>query len=281
MTLQQEIRDARLGFRLGPPSVFGELEHYRCIRPIPVFPEARADIETKTMIVWDLLKLCASIRRPGGYSVVTCSCGDGGHAGLWSPIFISHPDDDSVVWEIDIPDCHPALDERWRGQTGFLRLCFRRADYVADIQAMLRAMVSAGQANPPVKEDDSDQDEEGSDEMAWKALEQLATANDWSRQPIFPPGTVLEFQPDQCDTLLDGKPLRQYTPRLFTRWAVAQAYHRWTRLYWQDGQCRIDDPAACDAAGRAFVAALRESFAEGRTSPDTVVTYRSATGSKS
>ena len=270
-----EIRDARLGFRLGPPSVIGELEHYRGIRPIPSFPEARADIETKTMIVWDLPKLCASIRRPGGYDVLNCSCGDGGHAGLWSPIFISHPDNDSVNWEIDISDCYPALDERWRDQTGFLRLHFRRADYEADIRTMLRTMVSVGQSTPPAKEDDPDRDDEDPDELAWEVLLQLAVADDWLRQPVFPPGSVLEFRPDQSAVLLDGKPLREYVPRLFTRWTVIQAYNHWTRLYWHDGRLRIDNPAACDAAGREFVARLQASYAEGQTAPGVTIIYRS------
>lgn len=267
-----EISVARFGYCLVFQTIHAE-PTWRIARLIPKFPEVRADIGQDTDIVWDLPQLCESIRKPGGYHVLNCTCGISDHAGLMGLTFIAHPDDATVVWEIDIPDHRPALHERWRDQTGFLRLTFRRADYEADIRAMLAAVLAAGSPELPVEEyaPDNLQGE------AYEWLQSRAAANDWSRQPIFPPGSVLEFQPDQCDTLLDGKPLRQYLPRLFTRWAVAQTYHHWTRLYWQNSQHRIDDPAACDAAGREFVGAMRESFAEGRTSPDTVVTYRPCT----
>lgn len=266
-----EIGDVRLDFRLAlrvidddPPS--------QVVRLIPVFPEIRADIEAKTTIVWDLPQLCESIRRPGGYHVLNCECGISDHSGLTGLAFVAHPDNETVAWEIDIPDHAPALHEGWHGQAGFLRLHFRRTDYETDIRAMLAAVLSAGSPELPVEEYEPD-NHHGE---AYEHLQLLATANDWSRQPIFPPGSTLEFLPRQQDVVLDSKPWRGYTPRLFTRWAIMQAYIHWTRLHWQDGQLRIDDPAVCEEAGREFVAALRQSYREGVTAPDVIVNYRPA-----
>lgn len=264
-----EISVARLGHSLAFQTIHAE-PPWQIARLIPAFPEVRPDIEENTDIVWDLSQLCESIRKPGGYHVLNCTCGISDHAGLDGLAFIAHPDDETVIWELDIPDHSPALHERWGGDSGFLRLVFNRAEYEADIRAMLAAVLVAGSTELPVEEY-APNNHNGE---AYEWLQSLAAADDWSRQPVFPPGAVLEFQPGQLDTLLDGKPLRQYMPRLFTRWSVAQAYHRWTRLFWRGGQCRIDDPAACDAAGREFVTALRESFAEGRTAPGVSIRYR-------
>lgn len=272
MTLRKEIRDVRLGFRLAFQTIESD-QPWQIVRLIPEFSEANPDIEEKTDIVWDLPQLCETIRKPGGYHVLNCSCGLSDHAGLNGLACVTHPDDETVVWELDLPGHRPALHERWKSDAGFLRLIFNRNEYETDIRAMLTAVLSAGNPELPVEEyaPDNHRDE------AYEWLQARAAANDWSRQSMFAPGSVLEFRPGQFDARLDGKPLRQYLPRLFTRWSVAQACDRWTRLYWQDGQHRIDDPTACDAAGREFVAALQESFAEGRTSPDTVVAYRSCT----
>lgn len=265
-----EIRDARLGFRLAFQTIYAE-PPYQIVRLIPEFPEVRADIEAKTTIVWDLPQLCESIRKPGGYDVLNCTCGLPDDAGIDGMVFVSHPNDTTVVWEIDIADYRPALNERWHSCGGYLRLVFRRAEYEADIRAMLQTVLTAGTADLPVEEYDPNRRGD-----AYERLRMLAVNNDWSRQPILPAGTTLEFQPSKDRHVLrDGKPLREYVPRLFTRWTVIQAYKHWTRLYWHDGRLRIDNPAACDAAGREFVARLQASYAEGQTAPGVTIIYRS------
>jgi hypothetical protein len=273
LTLRKEIRDAQLGFRLAFETIDGDDDPaYQVVRLIPEFPEVRANIEAKTTIVWDLPQLCQSIQKPGGYHVLNCECGIGDHSGLRGLAFVAHPDDETVVWEIDLPDHRTALHERWRDQTGFLRMHFRRADYESDIRAMLAAVLSAGSPELPVEEYAPD-NHHGE---AYEWLQSRAAANDWSRQQIFPPGTRLEFQPGQdshSHVLRDGMPLRGYVPRLITRWSVAYAYNCWTRLFWKDGAFQIDDPVACDAAGRQFVARLQVSYAEGATAPDVTITY--------
>jgi hypothetical protein len=272
MTNRKEIANARLGFHLAFQTIHAD-PSWQIVRLIPAFPEVYPDIEEKTNIVWDLPQLCDSIRKPGGYHVLNCSCGLSDHAGLNGLAFIAHPDDETVVWELDLPGHYPALHEHWEGASGFLRLVFNRAEYEADIVAMLAAVLSAGSPELPVEEYEPD-NKHGE---AYEWLQSLAAANDWSRQPILPEGTTLEFRPDRNHHILrDGKPWREYMPRLFAHWAVEQAYNRWTDLFWKEDEFQIDDRAACDAAGREFVAALQESFSVGRTAPGVTVTYLSS-----
>lgn len=281
-----EIRDVRLGYRLafGPVQVDPPA---RDVRLVPVFPEVRPDIGETTEIVWDLPQLCESIRRPGGYDVVNCSCGLGDHANLMSLAFIAHPDDDTVVWEIDIPGHRPALHPRWGEASGFLRLVFRRADYEADILAMLDAVVNAGTPELPI--DDYDPNRGG---CVYEHLQELAAANQWSRLPVLHSGARLEIGFfDENLLMLDGKVSRDYLPRRFTRWAQQAAFEYWLAHVCRgsaiDGRrfvgrdetncfylLRESRRAECDAAGRCFADLLQRGFAEGRTAPGVTVAYR-------
>lgn len=267
MTIRKEIRNVRLGFRLVFQTIHSD-PPWQIVRLIPAFPEVYPDIEEKTDIVWDLPQLCDSIRKPGGYHVLNCSCGLSDHAGLKELAFIAHPDEETVVWELDLPGHYPALHERWEGASGFLRLVFNRAEYEADILAMLAAVLSAGSPELPVEEYEPD-NKHGE---AYEWLQSLAAANDWSRQPILPEGTTLEFLPD-TNCLRDGKPLREYAPRLLTRWAAMQAYYHWTRPFWRD-EPMPPDPTTADANGQAFAIALQACYAESRTAPGVSIAYR-------
>ena len=262
------FKRVRLGYRLAFRPVDAD-PPAQDVRLVPVFPEVRPDIGEATEIVWDLPQLCESIRRPGGYDVVNCACGLGDHSNLTSLAFVAHPDNDTVVWEIDIPGHRPALDERWQEASGFLRLMFLRADYEADIRAMLDAVVTAGTPELLI-----DEYEPGRGGCAWEHLQELAAANQWSRLPILRPGSVLEFQIMRNRfLLLDGKPGNMYAPRLFTRWSVSAAFNRWTDFFLMGRDLEENQRGACDEAGEAFVAALRDSFAEGNVAPDVIVRY--------
>ena len=264
-----EIQEARLGFRLAfsPVEVDPPAQD---VRLIPVFPEVRPDIGEKTEIVWDLLQLCESVRRPGGYDIVNCACGLGDHSDLMSPAFVAHPDAATVVWEIDIPGHRPALDARWREVGGFLRLVFRREDYEADIRAMLDAVVNAGTAELPI--DDYDPNLGG---YVFESLQELAAENKWSRLPVLPPGTAVEFRVAyQHFLLFDGKPSNVYAPRLFTRWAASAAFDRWADYFLLGHDLEESRRADCDEAGEALAAELRRGFAEGQTAPGVAVAYR-------
>ncbi|MCE9569759.1 MAG: hypothetical protein K8R10_07100 [Rhodocyclales bacterium] len=264
-----EVQGARLGYRLAFRPVEAD-PPAQDVRLIPVFPEVRPDIGEKTEIVWDLPQLCESIRRPGGYDVVNCACGLGDHSNLMCPTFVAHPDDDTVVWEIDIPGHRPALDARWQETEGFLRLVFRREDYEADIRAMLDAVVNAGTPELPI--DDYDPNLGG---CVFESLQELAAKNEWSRQPILRSGTVVEFRVAYRDFMLfNGKPSHTYAPRLFTRWAASAAFDRWMDHFLRARDLEESHRAECDQAGEAFAAVLRRCFAEDQTAPGVTVDYR-------
>jgi len=264
-----EVQGARLGFRLAFETTFSD-PPYQTVRLVPEFPHVRPDIAETTDIVWDLPQLCESIQRPGGYDVLNCTCGLGDHADLMELAFVAHPDDATVVWEIDIPGHRPALEARWRETEGFLRLVFRREDYEADIRAMLAAVLSAGSPDLPVEEYDPNRGGE-----VYELLQARAADGDWSRQPILRPGTLLEFRVARSSfLLLDGKPSNMYAPRLFTRWSAMAAFDHWADPFLLDRDLAESRGADCDEAGEAFAAVLRRCFAEGLAAPGVAVEYR-------
>ncbi len=196
-------------------------------------------------IVLDPHALYASARRPGGLDLLTCSCGIADDAGIQSPVFVSHPDAGTLVWELDIAGLGPALDEGWRGGAGYLRLIFKRQAYRASILDMVRAARAADGAPLPVEELEPDRRGD-----AWERLLELDRAETlWTPEPLLPPGSVLGVA-DDGRLWLDGQPWRGCPPRLFTRWAVYEAYQR-------DGE---------DLAER-----LRVAFAEGGVAPGVAV----------
>jgi hypothetical protein len=189
-----------------------------------------------------------SARRPGGHDILTCACGQPPHARLEEAVLVSHPDDETVVWELDIQGLKPALTEVPTDREGFVRLIFRRPEYEADIRAMLREVRRVQGASIPVAdlvevrgqeflvenhpefrhvvadlfEPTVHGDSDG------EALARLDAEAEWPREPLFPPGTRVEiglFGAEQC--LVDGRASRVWIERWFTRWAVLDAYRQW------------------------------------------------------
>ncbi|MBK8752966.1 MAG: hypothetical protein IPL99_15630 [Candidatus Competibacteraceae bacterium] len=76
--------------------------------------------------------------------------------------------------------------------------------------------------------------------MRGEAYEQaMALREDalWSREPVMPAGTVLEFGLSGSNLLvIDGKPDTVWPARLFTRWFAHAAFKQWishvSRGYW-------------------------------------------------
>jgi len=198
-------------------------------------------------LVLDPLALVESLRRPGGYSLLTCSCGLSDHLGIHAPVFVSHPDAETVVWELDIPETGPALDPRWRGRPGYLRLSFRREAYRESILGMLRAARDADSAGLPVEE--LEPDLPGGAWERWMALDPASLSP--PTEPVLPAGSLLEVATERLSHL-DGRPLNVWLPRLFPRWAAYDAFKR-------------DDPE--------LAAILARAFAEGSTAPGVTVRW--------
>ena len=86
----EELHGVRLGFRRAVETCFSD-PPYQTVRLIPEFPHVRSDIAEATDIVWDRPQLCESIRRPGGYDILDCSCGLGDHSDLVCFALGGHP----------------------------------------------------------------------------------------------------------------------------------------------------------------------------------------------
>lgn len=243
-------------------------------------------------LVLDPLALVESLRRPGGYFLLTCSCGIADDLDIKTPVFVSHPDTETVLWELDVPGLAPALDERWRGWEGFLRLVFRRDAYRESILGMLQAARSADGTELPVEALEPDHHGD-----AWERCMALDAASlSQIPEPVLPAGSQLEVAMSGANIFfLDGRPLAGWPTRLFTRWAVNAAFETWMSFVMRGfalayGEpafrpvtgvrrndfflLRADRRADFDQAGEVLAARLGASFAEGRTAPGVTVRFR-------
>lgn len=287
---------ARLDWKLEYDTIYAD-PPWLIVRLVPGFPQCNPTIN-ETSIVFDLFDLFNSAKRPGGYFLLNCTCGDSSHAGIEEMVFVSHPDADTVIWELDVPGLSPALADCWQSENGFLRLVFNREEYETDIRAMLGDVRSAGSASLPVE-----RLEPNFQGLAYERAMALRCDEYWPREPVLRAGTLLEFGLFGPNLLLiNGKPDLGWPIRLFTRWSALAAFKRWIgyvsrgyalryefgddasgiNLSWFTEPERRNDffllreteRTACDKAGAAFVRTLRACFAEGATAPGVKVRYR-------
>lgn len=290
---------------------------YLVLQAIPVFPGCSDQLD-KRGIVWDVFALMDSVIRPGAHQVLTCDCGYAPDADLHEAVLVSHPDEDTVVWELDIAGLRPALDAAFHNDTcGFVRLVFARDEYEADIRALLRELQRYG--STPMATRDLAADVFGVEELralypgldwicadtlepdtkglALERLLELDAEAPWTREAIWPPGTLVEFG---FFKLGDGHELIRLNGQLscltwpgwyFTRWEVLAAFKAWL-FYVQRAFVlgRIDSFAevvgknefvllseagrlACHASGRRLAAIMQVSLDEGKTAPGVIVRY--------
>lgn len=296
---------ARLEWSLEEQPLYWEETHRetvtgKCLRFHPHFPECNPALDED--ILWDLLALFASTRTPGAYSLLTCSCGMGDHAGIDKPIFVSHPSPDSIVWEINTQGLAPALAPSWREHPGFLRLIFSRDEYLASIRAMIEAAKAANSAALPVEELEPNRN--------GRAFEELLTADDGGmlgkRKALLNSKSTLEIGSFGSDLLLlNGRPERRWPTALFPRWQCDAAFDRWLGFLQRgygltpeagqpSGEIDIAEISKgerqndffllsaarrhdCNAAGEELVAQLRAAWARSDAAPDLEVLYRPIT----
>lgn len=287
---------ARLGWALDHETIHAQ-PAWQSIRFIPEFAGCNpAVLDSNTGIVWDVLELFASAQRPGGHQVLNSDCGYPPDVGIEEPVFVSHPDAGTVVWEIDALALATALAPEWAGRAGFVRLMFERETYEHDICAMLDAIRAAGSPELPV--DELEPDGRG---MAFERALALDCAQLRMREPILPPNTLLEFGFSGSHLLaINGEPDRGWPVRLFPRWSVYACFQEWLRFAcrgyalryalegmeadWSDFSTeavwndffllRESDRAACDRAGEALARSLKAAFDEGGAAPGVEVVYR-------
>lgn len=238
---------ARLGWRRNVTViVFDPNQPYVEFSLTPEFPCCSNKLAERG-IVWSLRDLLASARCPGAYQVVTCECGYAPDAYLEERICVSHPDAESVVWEIDIKGLARALDDALEVIEGFIRLRFVRDEYEADIRAMLRevqetactpvslAQMASTDGIEFLRGDYPDclslpakvfePGERGGDLDDFVAMDSAAP---WGRKSVLPAGARLEIGLfDDEWVRLDGKLDRDWIGRWFTRWAALAAFRAW------------------------------------------------------
>jgi hypothetical protein len=308
---------ARIGWNVQFSSIIFAEPPYLVMHCTPQFPGCHGQID-KRGIVWDVFALVASAQTPGAHQVLTCDCGYAPDAGLEERIFVSHPDAETVVWELDIAGLRPALDEALVGDAqGFVRLVFAKSDYEADILAMVHEMQHLARNPVAVRElssqvHDADhlktnypelqqiQVEELEPSVRDPGLERLLELQDGevsTRQPVWPPGTLVEFglfaRGDGHELMrINGETLPLSWPgQFFPRWAVMDAFRLWLapvrRAFGlrSTGQLppsirqnefvllRESDRDQFHEAGRRLVLALQACLDEGDTAPGVTVNY--------
>lgn len=291
------ILPARLGWTMVTEVAYADPPRL-AIGLAPAFPGCNANLEHRREILWDILRLYESARCPGAYWVLNCTCGYGPDAEIELPVFVSHPNPETIVWEIDIAGLRPVLEERWQRERGFLRLIHDRREYEAEIRAMLRTIQAACTDELPVET--LDPDVQG---CAYEAALEIDSEATWGQEPVLPACTLVEFSIQGADVhAIDGKRTRRWPNWLFPAWSVHAAFERWmgfvysgsalpyvceeqgiaadlARLVGPDRQndyflLRESDRLACDLAGKAFVRLLAEHYAASSRTVGVTFAYR-------
>jgi len=303
---------ARLGWR----KRYGEFIFYPdapCVTfsLTPAFPGC-GDKLGERGIVWDLWCLVESVRRPGAFSVINSECGYPPDAYIETNVSVSHPDDITVIWELDCKGLSPALDDAFVDLEGFIRLVFTRKAYETDVRGMLREVQNTARTPTPIADLAEAYDFEhlekmypdcrfvaeyrfeptvhgGCDAEEFCALDAEA---DWPREPLFAPGTLLELGSVGDRLRINGRPSHDWIGRWFTRWEALVAYHQWMgcvskrRALTSNGITTNmvadhnefvphpgQDDETCHRAGETFADVLRRCLSEGKTAPGVEVRY--------
>ena len=305
-------RPARLGWRTRYSEIIFSDPPYLILQAVPTVPLAHPSLDERG-IVWDPLSLIESVRRPGGHQLLNCTCGIPDCAGIEARIQVSHPDTQTIVWELDIEGLQPALEERLMGSEGFVRLLFERDGYEADVRALMRALRDCARPVPVEAVSETfgadallpeqahlgalevDRLEPDCRGMALEHLLALDLEAEWPREPVWPPGTLIEYgffaDGDGHELMrIDGVPSRLWATKDFTRWAALTAFRHWLapvqrswnlshsgRMAAPDGErnrfflLKEDDLALCHAAGRQLAAVVQACCEEGATAPGVTV----------
>jgi hypothetical protein len=212
----------------------------------PSFPHCAAPL-FELDIVLDIRALIDSAVRPGGYFLLTCTCGYGEHAGLNDQVHVAHPNPNQIVWELDIELLAPALDSRLKAP-GFLRLVFDRPDYLASVRRLLAHAREIAETPQPLSLC-HDQEEPGvvlaraaghsmlvvdgidpgfDNDDSLSHLVSSTADIDWTARSMVAANSLIEiglFGPEPCRVTGDNEP--GYITHWFTRHAVARAWDAW------------------------------------------------------
>ncbi|MCU0753817.1 MAG: hypothetical protein MUE46_01675 [Xanthomonadales bacterium] len=246
------ILRGRLGWRVQISEVDWAEPVSLVMQAVPEFPGCAANLPAAD-IVWDLGALLASVIRPGAHQLLNCTCGYAPDAYLEGAVHVSHPDRDTVVWEMDVPGLRPALDPILASEPeGYLRWVFDRSDYegslrrlIRDLQDHARIGCLLGELPDDVWDIESLRGRLADDHrlpittlqptFADLRLERLMALDpdaDWMPEPLCPAGTRIDigvFPDGERDEFLrvDGRRDPGWMGRYFTRHEVDRRFREW------------------------------------------------------
>ncbi|MFA7404909.1 MAG: hypothetical protein WC007_13020 [Pelobacteraceae bacterium] len=245
---------ARIGWRVRLSEIVFADPPYLIIQSVPEFTGCYGKLD-ELDILWDVHALINSVKRPGAYQLLTCKCGVASHAGLNEAVLVSHPDAQTVIWELDIAGLRPALNDSFADMAGgFIRLIFRREEYEADIRVMASELQNCGRTifsaanetdlyglsnlldyygSPDISLIKVEEMEPGINGMELDELLKLDLNEPLSWEALWPSGSVVEFgffpMNDGHELMkVDGSCRGNGWPgRYFTRWQALPAFNAW------------------------------------------------------
>ncbi len=266
----------RLSWRIKFSEIVFDEPPYLVMQSIPEFPGCNPKME-ELGIVWNIFSLIESAKHPGAHQLLTCECGYAPDAYLEEAVLVSHPDADTIIWELDIRGLGPVLDPCCLpDKDGFVRLLFRRVDYEADIRIMLGEMshnaCTLHAVNRLTNVYGLKHLREGYPEMSLIKVDELepvvqgdidrllalTPGIDLKPKPLWTANSVVEFGFFKSKTghalmRVNGKDVMDWPGRYFTRWRVLAAFKKWLK-YTQRAHClKTDFPALADTDANEFV----------------------------
>mgnify|MGYP003276389165 CR=1 FL=1 len=212
---------------------------------IPVFPFCGNELKERP-IVWEPERLARSYMTPGSYELITCSCGDSGHAGITDSIYVSHPDNKRIIWEMNISDFEPALCFELQDKKGYIRFVFFRENYKKSLINMCKSMKMLSDSFLYPHEIKHLTDDKVVDEIPANTritvgcfgpygediqeFHKQILCLEQKRKPLFPPGTTIEIGLFKEKLFqINGIASNDWLGWYFTRLAVKEAFDFWMK----------------------------------------------------
>lgn len=248
------IADAQLGWKLDRSFIYGDSKNKQPTEQTLKFtPALECGLQMAGEfgdIVLNLQALLQSVRKPGGYFLLTSECGYAEDADIHELIFVQHPSPNKIVWELDVQGLRSALvkETQLTHQEGYVRLIFDRSQYVTDLHRMV---AETQQANKELE------------------LDEVA-------------GSHLEFKLEDDEVCwINGQKLHGWPPHHFPCWVANRAWKRWSEYFHRGFSMKPnqfylqteDDRVACDVTGYELVEILRKCFDESVNSREITVSY--------
>jgi hypothetical protein len=235
--------------------------------------------------VLDFYDLLRSAQTPEDYFVLTCSCGDAGHADINESVCVTHPSADVIAWHLGWKSYGGFISADIARSADALVLHFDRAQYEADLQAMWRE-VQATHQDLPVYELQPDSN------SAWTQFKaEIGNTGLLRAVPLLThPGELVFAMEGMGYCWLNGKQCDGNAEELLPNGATRGAFRDWMsyvkREYGFSAERvhaswlvlkREQDRTACNAAGERLVALLRQAWAQSNPPVEAQVLFRPCT----